>query len=160
MTEVRDARCKANGCPLGSTMADMCPFHAVAEPNQWPVITEFLTSPEGDLIVSKYRENRLLWALGVEQAEAQLWWTDTIMNTHRLVFEEMEVLSEKGLLPAEVDLNDKLQTLNQLKVKSGYQVWIKDEAMISGGVFFSLEWVCQAYESYLIEKVMSQVLAR
>ena len=110
--------------------------------------------------MSKYRENRRLWAFGVELKEAQLWWDDSVMDTHRLVFEEMEVLSEKGLLPEEVDLNDKFRTLNQLKVKSGYQVWIPDEAMISGGVFFSLEWVCQAYESYLIEKVMTLVLAR
>ena len=160
MTEVRAARCKANGCPLGSTLDDMCPFHAVAEPMQWPQITDYLNSPEGDSIVSKFRENRRLWAFGVERVKAQLWWDDSEMDTHRLVFEEMEVLSEKGLLPAEVDLNDKFQTLNQLKVRTGYQVWIPDEAMISRGVFFSLEWVCQAYESYLIEKVMSQVLAR
>ena len=160
MTEVRAARCKANGCPLGSTLDDMCPFHAAAEPMQWSQITDYLKSPEGDSIVSKFRENRRLWAFGVERVKAQLWWDDSEMDTHKLVFEEMEVLSEKGLLPAEVDLNDKFQTLNQLKVKSGYQIWIKDEAMISGGVFFSLEWVCQAYESYLIEKVMSQALAR
>ena len=159
MTEVRAARCKANGCPLGSTLDDMCPFHAAAEPMQWSQITDYLNSPEGDSIVSKFRENRRLWAFGVEHKEAQLWWDDAVMDTHKLVFEEMEVLSEMGLLPEEVDLNDKFQTLNQLKVRSGYQVWIKDEAMISGGVFFSLEWVCQAYESYLIEKVMSQVLA-
>ena len=160
MTEVRDARCKANCCPLGSTLADMCPFHAAVEPMQWPQITDYLNSPEGDSIVSKFRENRRLWAFGVEQQEAQLWWDDAVMDTHRVVFEEMGVLSKKGLLPVEVDLNDKFQTLNQLKVISGYEVWIPDEAMISGGVFFSHEWVCQAYETYLIEKVMSQVPKR
>lgn len=159
MTEVRKARCMANGCPLGSTIADMCPFHASVEPMKWPAVTEYLNSPEGDSIVSKYRENRRLWAFGVEHQEAQLWWNDSKMDTHRLVFDELKELSNKGLLPKGIDLNNEEQTLKQLKVQSDYQVWIEDEAMISGGVFFSLEWVCQTYESYLIEKVVNKANA-
>lgn len=159
MTQVREARCTANGCPLGSTMAEMCPFHAAAQPMKWPAVTEYLNSPEGDTIVSKFRENRRLWAFGVEHQEARLWWDDSTMDTHRVVFEEMKELAEKGLLPEEVDLNNQFQTLNQLKLRSGYQVWIEDEAMFTGGLFFSLEWVCQTFESYLIEKVMNKVNA-
>ena len=159
MSETRQAKCTAHGCTLGSVMCDLCLFHANIERNLWPFVTKYLQSPEGEEIVKASRANRMLWAMGVEVDDVEYWPPKTeeekaefCFSSHTRAFFILGKLKSKDLLPDAVDISNKEQTLNQLKMLYDHKIWMEDHRC-----YFSLDWVCATYEQVLIEHVKKRV---
>ena len=150
--------CKVDQCPLGTVANDLCLFHSRITPSLWGAVTQVLKSEEGQSIIIHSRRNRELWAVGIETEKATcLYEKDKegnrlTFNAHARLFRELRKLKDEGLLPEAVDLDNREQTLNQVKRRSGYEIWLPNDS-ITRGVFFTLYWVCEAYENCLIRQV-------
>ena len=155
-------KCKVDQCPLGAVANDLCLFHSRISPSLWGAVTHVLNSGEGQDIITRSRRNRDLWAQGIEVAKVTSLYEredkddpdseKLVYNTHDRLFGILGRLKAEGLLPEAVDLNNREQTLKQVKCNSGYQIWLPNDSF-SRGVFFSLHWVCETYENYLIRQV-------
>lgn len=155
--------CSATGCPLGTVANECCLFHDRITPSLWGAVTQVLKSEDGQSIIILSRRNRDLWAQGIEVNEVTSLYERVDKkdpdseklpySTHDRLFGILGRLKKEGLLPEAIDLNNREQTLNQVKCRSGYQIWIPNDSF-SRGVYFSLHWVCEAYESYLIRQVV------
>ena len=150
--------CKVDNCSLGTVASDCCLFHSRIASSFWGAVNLVLKSKEGQDIITRSRRNRELWAVGVEEEKVTcLYEKDKAgnrlsFNAHARLFRELRKLKGEGLLPEAVDLNNREQTLKQVKCNSGYEIWLPNDS-ITRGVFFSLHWVCETYENYLIRQV-------
>ena len=150
--------CKLDNCSLGTVANDCCLFHSRITPSLWGAVNLVLKTEEGQTIIIHSRRNRELWAVGVEEEKATcLYEKDKdgnrlTFNAHARLFRELRKLKDEGLLPEAVDLDNREQTINQVKRRSGYEIWLPNDS-ITRGVYFSLHWVCEAYENYLIAQV-------
>ena len=150
--------CKVDQCPLGTVANDLCLFHSRITPSLWGAVTRVLKSEKGQEIIIHSRRNRELWAVGVEEEKATCLYekdedgNHLTFNAHARLFRELRKLKSEGLLPEAVDLDNREQTLNQVKRRSGYEIWLPNDS-ITRGVFFTQHWVCEAYENCLIRQV-------
>lgn len=148
--------CTAGGCPLRPVANDRCLFHDRIDWSLSYEVTEILKTETGIKAINASLNNRKLWAAGIEEEKVRLFRSDVEeFNTHKQAFKELAYLEKRGVLPKEVDLANKEQTLNQLKIRSGYQIWIEDAKM-----FFCVDWVCQTYEQFLVEAIEKLVLEK
>ena len=154
--------CKVDKCPFGTVANDLCLFHSRITPSLWGAVTQVLNSEGGQDIITRCRRNRDLWAQGIDVAKVTSLYERVDKddpdseklpyNTHDRLFGILGRLKAEGLLPEAVDLNNREQTLKQVKCNSGYEIWLPNDS-ITRGVYFSLHWVCEAYENYLIRQV-------
>lgn len=146
--------CSVGDCPLRPVANDRCLFHDRIDWSLNYEVSKILKSDTGQKAIDASLKNRQLWAAGVEEEKVRLFRGDAEnFNTHNQAFKELAYLEKRGVLPKEVDLSNKTQTLKQLKIFAGYEIWIEEDKM-----FFCVDWLCQTYERFIVDGVAQLAL--
>lgn len=158
-TEQVSRTCVANGCPMLKCANDKCMFHNAFPFSSAGYVTRKLKQSEvacktddGRTYTITYaqaaKENRALMALDVFDEFARL--GDVVYPVRDIAYREFIALWRANIIPDEVKsvVKDHASLYEAMLMQYGYKIKLEEETG-----YFCTDWLCSAYEQYLIDEV-------